>query len=42
MTVLRQARSFFVAAPAEAVSDVAGLAAICVLVFCGFALPGLF
>ncbi|MEM7496401.1 MAG: hypothetical protein AAF371_00245 [Pseudomonadota bacterium] len=39
MTVIRQARSFLAHSPAEAAADVAGLAGICALVFCGFVLP---
>ena len=42
MTVLRHARAYLAAAPAEAAADVAGIAGICLVVFCGFALPGLF
>ncbi|MEL6767008.1 MAG: hypothetical protein AAFP17_07500 [Pseudomonadota bacterium] len=39
MTVIREARKFLVNSPAEAAADVAGLAGICAVVFCGFVLP---
>ncbi|MEM6945720.1 MAG: hypothetical protein AAF416_18200 [Pseudomonadota bacterium] len=39
MTVIRQARAFLYQSPREAVADMAGLAGICAVVFCGFVLP---
>lgn len=42
MASILRARSFLAAAPREALADVAGLAAICFLVFAGFTLPAMF
>ncbi|MEM6972059.1 MAG: hypothetical protein AAF577_04565 [Pseudomonadota bacterium] len=42
MTTVRQARRFLSNAPVEALSDAAGLASICVMIFIGFAIPTLF
>ncbi|MEL6198413.1 MAG: hypothetical protein AAF698_02065 [Pseudomonadota bacterium] len=39
---VNKARSYVHRAPAEALSDAAGLLAICVMVFAGFTLPALF
>ena len=41
MTPLARARRFARSAPVEALSDLAGLAALCALVGAGFVLPGL-
>lgn len=41
MTALAKARAYLASAPAEALSDVAGLVALCGLVLAGFVVPGL-
>lgn len=41
MTALAKARRFAALAPAEALSDALGLAALCALVVAGFTVPGL-
>ncbi|MEM9781913.1 MAG: hypothetical protein AAF899_05510 [Pseudomonadota bacterium] len=42
MTAMRQARDFLTKAPVEAVSDAAGLAGLCAMIFAGFVIPTLF
>ena len=39
MTTIRNARSFIATAPAEALTDIVGLGAMCLLIFAGFAAP---
>ena len=41
MSTLIKARSFLREAPREALTDIAGLLAICALIFAGFTLPAL-
>jgi len=42
MAQMIKARNFLAHAPREALSDVAGLAVMCALIFAGFTLPAMF
>lgn len=39
MSTLRKARSYAMAAPREALGDVLGLGALCLMIFAGFTAP---